>query len=141
MFKIAFLYLYTLSIRFVAGFMLAANLMLDWHYFFYILMIIMFVPEIGFLLSTSFRRWLKDGIEDNDGKFQKDDFASLLIHYSTLWCIRLFVLFGLLEAFYGIQVREIYILGSLAGAFGVETVGYFTRIKGKKENDDRRTNK
>ncbi len=120
---------------------MAANLMIDWHYFFYVLMMIMFVPEIGFVISTTFRKWLKDGIEDHDGKFNKEDLATLFIHYSTLWCIRLFVLFGLLEAFYGIQVREIYILGSLAGAFGVETVGYFTRIKSKKDNDDRGTNK
>lgn len=135
MLKIFSIFLYTLSLRLMGTVVVASNFInLDWHYLFFLFVTIMFIPEIGFIISSSFRRWLKDGIEDSDGKFNKSDFASLLIHYSTLWCIRLFVLFGLLEAFYGIQVREMYVLGSLAGAFGVETVGYFTRNKVKKDD-------
>lgn len=86
----------------------------------------MFLPEAGFLLNKSFRNWLKDGIEDSDGVFNASDLANLLRHYSTLWCARLYVLLGLLEAFYHIQVREIFVMGSLAGAFGIEAITFLT---------------
>lgn len=94
---------------------------------FFILMI--FLPEIGLIFSKNFRTWLKAGIEDNDGQFNSSDLSNLLRHYATLWCARLYVIFGILEAFYHIQVREIFVMGSLAGAFGIEAVGLFTRKK------------
>lgn len=89
----------------------------------------MFLPELGFLISRDFRKWLKTGIEDGDSQFNSRDLAQLMQHFSTLWCIRLYVLFGLLEAFYGVQVREIYIAGSLAGAFGIEAISFLTKKK------------
>ncbi len=46
---------------------------------------------IGDPLGVLLRYWIKSGIEDSDGKFEKTDLSSLLIHYSTLWCIRLYV--------------------------------------------------
>lgn len=89
----------------------------------------MFLPDLGILISKDFRQWIKSGIEDSDGQFNSDDLANLFKHFSTLWCIRLYVLFGLLEAFYHLQVRDIYVLGSLAGAFGIETINFFTKKK------------
>lgn len=94
---------------------------------FIIFLAMMFLPEIGFILNKGFRSWLKNGIEDSDGAFNSEDLANLLRHYSTLWCARLYVVFGLLEAFYHIQVREIFVMGSLAGAFGIEAIGFLTQ--------------
>lgn len=94
------------------------------HILFAVFIFAMFLPEIGFIISKGFRKWLQDGMEDGDGKLHKSDVANMLIHYSTLWCTRLYVLFGLLEAFYGIQVREVFVMGSLAGAFGIEAIGF-----------------
>lgn len=94
---------------------------------FVIFLAMMFLPEIGFILNKSFRSWLKNGIEDSDGAFNSEDLSNLLRHYSTLWCARLYVVFGLLEAFYHIQVREIFVMGSLAGAFGIEAIGFLTQ--------------
>jgi hypothetical protein len=91
----------------------------------------MFLPECGLLFSKDFRKWVKAGVEDSDGEFNSSDLGNLLQHFSTLWCIRLYVLFGLLEAFYGVQVREIYVMGSLAGAFGIEAIGFLTNKKAK----------
>lgn len=93
----------------------------------------MFLPEAGFLLNKGFRKWLKDGIEDSDGVFNASDLANLLRHYSTLWCARLYVLLGLLEAFYHIQVREIFVMGSLAGAFGIEAITFLTNRTPKEK--------
>jgi hypothetical protein len=39
------------------------------------------------------------------------------------------VLFGLVEVFYGMKVSEIYVVGSLAGAFGIEAIGFLLRKK------------
>jgi hypothetical protein len=85
------------------------------------------LPEISFTFVPKFRQWIKSGIEDGDGVLNKTDLNALLIHYSTLWCIRLFVTFGLLEAFYGTQVREIFVIGSLLGGFGIEMIGFFAK--------------
>ncbi len=129
------LFIYTLLIPIMAFFLSAINIStVDAQYYFFLT--IMFLPEIGFLFKKKFREWLKDGIEDNDHKFQKEDFAALMTHYSTLWCIRLFVIFGLRETFYGIVVREIYVFATLAGGFGIEVVSFFIRRGEKKPNNE-----
>lgn len=102
------------------------------RYFFFILFIlILFMPELALLISKGFRLWIKDGIEDNDQKFNITDFATMMVHYSMLWCVRVFVVSFLVEIFFNYHVREIYILSSFAGAFGIEVVG--AMIKKKKE--------
>lgn len=128
MIKISSILIYTYLIKILAVLTIILNIF-DFHYIFFIMVMIMFLPEVGFLISKNFRSWLKDGIEDSDGKFNREDFNSLLRHYSTLWCIRLYVTFGLLEAFHGIQVRETFINGSLIGAFGIEAINFFMKIK------------
>lgn len=97
------------------------------HVLFLVFLILMFLPELLLLFNKSFRQWIKTGIEDADGKFEKSDLASLIIHYSTLWCTRLYVMFGLLEAFYSVQIRDVYVVGSLVGAFGIEAVGFLLK--------------
>lgn len=129
MFKILGVLIYTIILKFIAVFLLAIDIVNPQYIVFYLLMGVMFLPEMGFMISKSFRGWLKDGIEDSDGKFNSSDFKALMAHYSTLWCIRLFVVFGLLEAFYLIQVREIFIIGSLLGAFGIEAVSFISKFK------------
>lgn len=126
--KMGSLFLYTFCLK-IAAFMTGSpsiNILFGFFVF------MMFLPEIAMLFSKSFRQWIKSGIEDSDGQFNSKDLANLLVHYSTLWCARLYVFFGLLEAFYGIKVREMYVMGSLAGAFGIEALGFFTS-KFKKE--------
>lgn len=128
MIKTFFVLIYTFLIKFL-GFVMLGTQVIDVHYIFFLMMFIMFLPEYLFMFSSPFRGWIKSGIEDSDGKFNKSDFSSLLMNYSTLWCIRLYVLFGLLEAFYGIQVRETWITSSLLGAFGIKTIETFSFFK------------
>lgn len=97
------------------------------HFLFAFFFFIMFLPEMLILFNKDFRSWMRTGIEDGDSKFEKADLQNLLIHYSTLWCTRLYVTFGLLEAFYGTQVRDVYVVGSLAGAFGIEVIGFLLK--------------
>ena len=109
-----------------------ATLELTSRYFFFgFFMVILFLPEAALLLSKPFRIWIKDGIEDSDGKFNITDFANMLIHYAMLWCVRVFVTSFLVEILFGFHVREIYVISSFAGAFGIEAVGQI--LKKKKE--------
>jgi hypothetical protein len=96
---------------------------------FWIFIVALFIPEGGFIFSASFRHWLKDGVEDGDGVMNKSDLTSLISHYATAWCVRLYVLFGLVEVFYGIHVRESIALGTLGGAFGIEGMVIFKKWK------------
>lgn len=127
--KMASIFTYTLMLKFLAIFTGFTSINVLFTFF----IIMMFLPEISMLMSKSFRYWIKSGIEDSDGQFNSKDLASLLVHYSTLWCARLYVLFGLLEAFYGTKVREVYIMGSLAGAFGLESLNFLNNKFKKKE--------
>ena len=124
--KLTGVFLYTFCLKWLPLLFIAFNSK-NVLFAFFILMI--FLPEIGLLLSKNFRLWVKTGIEDNDGQFNSSDLAGLLRHYSTLWCARLYVLFGLIEVFYHIQVREVFVMGSLAGAFGLEAAGLFINKK------------
>ncbi len=124
--KLASIFLYTFCLKWLPTFFLtftSKNIL----FAFFTLMI--FLPEVAMLFSKSFRLWVKSGIEDSDGQFNSEDLSNLMRHYSTLWCARLYVFFGLLEAFYQIQVREIYVMGSLAGAFGLEAISFFLKKK------------
>ncbi len=129
MIKIFLILVYTFCLK-VLGFVMLGIDLININYFFYLLIFVMFIPEYGFALSKAFRNWLQSGIENGDGKLNKIDLTSLLMNYSTLWCIRLYVLLGLLEAFYGIQVREIWVHSSILGAFGIkaiEAVSFFKK--------------
>lgn len=118
--------LYTLLLKWVPSLFLAFT---SKNILFAFFLVMMFLPEIAMLFFKNFRVWIKTGIEDGDGEFNASDLGGLMRHYSTLWCARLYVLFGLLEAFYQIQVREIFVMGSLAGAFGIEAIGFLTQKK------------
>jgi hypothetical protein len=122
----------TIFIKALAILTLSLNQFTSKNILFAVFIFMMFLPEMGFIINKGFRQWLKDGIEDSDGQFNSSDLANLLRHYSTLWCARLYVLLGLLEAFYHIQVREIFVMGSLAGAFGIEAITFLTNRSPKK---------
>lgn len=124
--KLFGIFLYTFLLKWIPLFLVAVT---SKNILFIFFIIMMFLPEMGMLFNKSFRMWVKSGVEDSDGQFNSEDLANLLRHYSTLWCARLYVLFGLLEAFYHIEVREIFVMGSLAGAFGIEAIGFLTKKK------------
>ena len=132
MIKIISVFVYTFSLRILAYVTLLMGLM-DYHFIFPIFVIMILLPELTFTFVPRFRAWIRDGVEDGDGVLNKADLNALLIHYSTLWCVRLFVIFGLLEAFYGVQVREIYVIGSLSGAFGIEMSTFLTKWFSKEK--------
>lgn len=87
---------------------------------FYIFIVMMFVPEFTITISKKFRTWMKQGIEDGDGKLHREDIKDLRIHYSALWMLRMFVLFGLLMVFYQVQIPWQFYIMPFFGSMGLE---------------------
>lgn len=123
MIKTFFVLVYTFMIK-VLGFAILGIQLINIQYIFFFLLLTMFLPELGITFSKSFRNWLKGGVEDKKGV----DLSSLLLNYSTLWSLRLYVIFSLMEIFYNIQIREIYIYTSLAGAFSLKSIEILSRL-------------
>lgn len=99
---------------------------------FYIFVAMMFLPEFTLFFSKSFRHWIKQGIEDADGKLNKEDVKDLRVHYASLWMLRLFVLFGLLMIFYDMKIDWSYYILPFFGAMGLEGVALARNIYGRK---------
>ena len=95
---------------------------------FYVFIFMMFVPEIILLVSKSFRLWIKEGIEDGDGKLNRDDLKDLRIHYAAIWMLRMFVLFGLLMIFYEVEIDTQYYVMPFCGALGIEGLAVWKNI-------------
>ena len=89
-------------------------------YVFYVFVGMMFLPEMALFFSKSFRNWIKQGIENADGKLNKEDVKDMRIHYASIWMLRLFVLFGLLMIFYQMKIDWNYYILPFFGAMGLE---------------------
>jgi hypothetical protein len=50
-------------------------------------MLVIVSPELG-LLSKSFRKWVKEALEDGDGKFDKKDLIDTVLIYATVLPVR-----------------------------------------------------
>ena len=97
---------------------------------FYIFLAMMFVPELALTFSRGFRNWMKGGIEDADGHLHKEDIKDLRIHYSALWMLRIFVLFGLLMIFYQIQIEWLFYIAPFFGSMGLEGFALYKSLHG-----------
>lgn len=82
------------------------------------LAVMIFAPEITIALFKSFRGWIKEGLEDADGKFNKEDIKDMVILYCSLWFLRVFIFFSWAQVFHDpAPAASIYII-PLLGSFG-----------------------
>ena len=58
-------------------------------------MLIIISPEIAVMLSKDLRKWVKNALEDNDGRFDKEDLIDTFLLYSAILPVRA-VAFGYL---------------------------------------------
>ena len=72
------------------------------------------------MLSKGYRKWIRRGIEGDDGKFDTEDVTNLRINYNALWMLRLCLLFGLLIGFYKADIPVTFFLVTFFGAFGMQ---------------------
>ena len=115
--------LYHGGISLVANSIISSSLnggVLDaWQMFsliFFILMMV-FLPEIMFITWPFFRKFIMEGIQDGDGITHAKDIKQLIILYVSLWCMRLFMAFGIAKMF-GKDIDNITFLLPLLGSFG-----------------------
>lgn len=83
------------------------------------ILVVCLLPEICFVLGMFFpgtRRWWGRLIEDSDGDPHHTDGFFLISLYSALWCIRIGILAGLQEIFFGKRLIEVEITFLTAGA-------------------------
>lgn len=102
----------------------------DWILIFLITM--MFVPEVVATGSKSFRDWIRSGIEDADNTFNKGDMKDLIMLYSSLWSLRVFLFMSWFMLFYNKEIQfHIYII-PLLGSFGIAGLPIIKSFYGKK---------
>jgi hypothetical protein len=87
---------------------------------FWFFLIMLFMPEFACIFSKGFRQWIKNGIEDSDGTFNKSDFKEMWGHYSALWCLRMFILGSLVEIYFQVEVKQLYMILWFAGMASIE---------------------
>lgn len=98
---------------------------------FYVFVAMMFLPEMALFFSPAFRNWIKEGIEDADGKLNKEDVKDLRVHYASIWMLRVFVLFGLLMIFYQMTIDWNYYILPFFGAMGLEGASLLRNLYGR----------
>ena len=86
---------------------------------FYFFVAMIFLPEIVTLFSKNFRYWIKQGIENADGKLNKSDLKDMSILYVSLWCLRVFIFMSWTQIFYQVDIPFHVYITPLLGAFGL----------------------
>ena len=88
------------------------------EFMFYVFVSLLFVPEIALVFSAGLRQWLKVGIEDGDGVLNTKDVQNLVLFYSGLWMLRVFVLSYLFKQFYNIETEFMFTVLPFLGSMG-----------------------
>jgi len=96
------------------------------------IMIMLFIPEFIMMFKPNFVRWLKKGIEDNDGELNTQDVKDMIIHYVSLWSLRVFVIFGLRMSFHKVEIPWQFFAISIVAAFGIEGLNIIGKIYTRK---------
>ncbi len=99
----------------------------------FVFLVLMFLPEMLIISVKPFREWLKEGVENSDGQFHKDDFKDLLIYYANIWSLRIFLLFSFFKMFYGFDISITMYVIPLVGSFGITGLNIISKLK----NNDR----
>ncbi len=97
-----------------------------------ILLLFMFVPEFMGMFSRDFRNWIKEGIEDSDGKLSKKDTKDMIVLYGSLWCLRVFLLMSWSIIFYDKEISWLIYVTPLIGSFGISGLTVIQGITGRK---------
>lgn len=98
----------------------------------YFFIVMMFVPELCALLSKTFRDWIRQGIENSDGKLNKSDLKDMVILYGSLWCLRVFLFMSWAMIFYKMEIPfHIYTI-PLLGSFGISGLPIMKSLIGQK---------
>lgn len=69
---------------------------------------------ISAVVSTSFRKWIKEWVEDGDGKPNSIDLRNLVVNLIILWCGRGIIIAAIFQILFGSsQLDVIFTLGGV----------------------------
>lgn len=88
----------------------------------------MWLPELVIIFSSGFREWIREGIENADGKLNSKDVKDLLVHYASLTSMKLFVLESLLMMFYDVTIPFQYYVIPFLGSVGLSGFTIFKNL-------------
>ena len=91
---------------------------------FWFFCIMMWLPEMATTMSKQFRNWIKEGIEDENGRLK--DVKDIIIHYASLTSMKLFILESLLMMFYDVDIAFQFYMVPFFGSVGLSG---FTTLK------------
>lgn len=94
-------------------------------------LLMIFLPEILFIVWPVFRKWIMEGIENGDGVLQTKDLKELGILYISLWSMRVFMGFSIAIMF-GSEIANITYLMPLIGSFGTAGLAIIKNVLQKK---------
>lgn len=116
-FKIIAIILYSGGVTTVAG---AVGNEFHGQLLFTFFSLMLFIPEISIILSPSFRNWLRQGIEDADGKMNRSDVFDLVAHINARLMSIIFGMMSLSMTFMGLSIDWHVYLMPFFGSFGIE---------------------
>ena len=95
---------------------------------FYIFVFALFLPELRVMTSKSFRLWLKEGIENNDGVFDGSDLKEMIGYLGAYYCAKLFALLMLCDIFFFVDIKDAYVYLCFSGFAGTTGIMQITKI-------------
>ena len=87
-----------------------------------------FLPELAVIISPSFRRWIKIGVQNGEEKLTNRNLKEAIGHYTALNCIRVYVMAVCATIFKGVDVPTTMYLISFAGAVGIESLIFLKKF-------------
>jgi hypothetical protein len=99
--------------------------------FIFFVLLGIFMPELMYMFSSTFRGWIRKGIEDSDGELNKSDLKDAGIIYVSLWSMRVFIGFSVAKML-GVQIDTISYLIPLFGSFGIAGLTILRGFSGGK---------
>lgn len=89
---------------------------------FYIFVSALFLPEVAIIISSKFRGWLKNAVENNDGVLDGSELKETIAYFGAYYCAKLFALGMLCDIFYVVDIQDTYIYMAFAGFTGTTSM-------------------
>ena len=135
--KILFIWLYngfaSLLLHSTATSMMNGEGLQSWQLFSLIafFLVMVFLPEILFFTSQTFRSFVIEGAKDGDGITHMKDLKQTVILYVSLWSMRIFMGFSL-GIILGMDISPWIYLIPLIGSFGTAGLAVLAQVIGKR---------
>ena len=108
----------------IPGIIMLVQNFIDVDFYFGMIIIFSFMPEIALIFSRRFREWLKEGAQDGKNKLTNGNLKEAIGHYAALNSIRIYIIAVSATIFKEVELPYIIYVLSFAGAVGIESLIY-----------------